>query len=60
MHPDIKLTLTIIATLILMFATSLLLDLALIQRQIIRQIIIYLAITIQFAIGFLLVKIQIK
>jgi len=60
MHPDIKLALTIITTLILMFATSLLLDLALIQRQIIRQIIIYLAITIQFAIGFLLVKIQIK
>ncbi len=52
MNKDIKLILIIVITLGLMFATSLLLELDLVQKQIIRQIIIYIAIILQLFIGF--------
>ena len=52
MNKDIKLILIIVITLGLMFATTLLLELDLVQKQIIRQIIIYIAIILQLFIGF--------
>lgn len=60
MSKDIKLLLTIIITLALMFATSLLLDLQLVQAQPIRKFIIYLLIAIQFFIGFVVFKALLK
>jgi hypothetical protein len=60
MNTDFKIILTIITTLALMFITSLLLDIPLIKALLIRQIIIYIAITVQFIIGFALVKFNLK
>ncbi len=60
MNKDIKLILIIVITLGLMFATSLLLELDLVQKQIIRQIIIYIAIMLQLFIGFVVFKVNLK
>lgn len=60
MNKDIKLILIIVITLGLMFATSLLLELDLVQKQIIRQIIIYIAIILQLFIGFVVFKANLK
>lgn len=60
MKKDIQLLLTIIITLAIMFATSLLLDLPLIQKQLVRQIIIYIAILSEFFIGFAIFKQSLK
>ena len=60
MKKDLKLILIIITTLLLMFATSLLLDLQIVQQQFIRKVIVYVAITIQLLLGFLIPKNQIK
>ncbi len=43
-----------------MFATSLLLDLPLIQKQTVRQIIIYIAIIAELLIGFAIFKQSLK
>lgn len=60
MNKDIKLILIIVITLGLMFATTLLLELDLVQKQIIRQIIIYIAIILQLFIGFIVFKANLK
>ncbi len=60
MNKDIKLILIIVITLGLMFATTLLLELDLVQKQIIRQIIIYIAIMLQLFIGFVVFKANLK
>lgn len=60
MNKDIKLILIIVVTLGLMFATTLLLELDLVQKQIIRQIIIYIAIILQLFIGFVVFKANLK
>lgn len=60
MNKDIKLILIIVITLGLMFATTLLLELDLVQKQIIRQIIIYIAIILQLFIGFVVFKANLK
>ncbi len=60
MNKDIKLILIIVITLGLMFATTLLLELDLVQKQIIRQIIIYIAIILQLLIGFVVFKANLK
>lgn len=58
MNKDLKIISLITGTLVLMFITSLLLDVPLIQAQLIRQCIVYTAIFIQAFIGFVLVKYQ--
>lgn len=60
MVSDLKIILIIVATLILMFATSLLLDLQMVQQQIVRVVIIYIAILAQLVVGFALVKDNLK
>lgn len=60
MKKDIQLLITIIITLAIMFATSLLLDLPLIQKQTVRQIIIYVAIIAELLIGFAIFKTFLK
>ncbi|WP_370214781.1 hypothetical protein [Mesoflavibacter profundi] len=60
MKKDIQVLLTIIITLSIMFATSLLLDLPLIQKQTVRQIIIYIAIIAELLIGFAIFKQSLK
>mgnify|MGYP003680674041 CR=1 FL=1 len=60
MKKDLKLILIIITTLLLMFATSLLLDLQIVQQQFIRKVIVYVAITIQLLLGFLILKNQLQ
>lgn len=60
MNKDIKLLLIIVTTLGLMFATTLLLELDLVQKQIIRQIIIYIAVSVQLLIGFVVFKANLK
>ncbi len=60
MNKDIKLILIIVITLGLMFATTLLLEVDLVQKQIIRQIIIYIAIILQLFIGFVVFKANLK
>lgn len=60
MKKDIQLLITIIITLAIMFATSLLLDLPLIQKQTVRQIIIYIAIIAELLIGFAIFKTFLK
>ncbi len=60
MNKDIKLLLIIVTTLGLMFATTLLLELDLVQKQIIRQIIIYIAVLVQLLIGFIVFKANLK
>jgi hypothetical protein len=51
-----KIIFTILFTLILMFATSLLLDVQLVKDQWIRQFIVYLLIGIELIIGFMMFK----
>jgi len=60
MNKDLKLLLTIITTLSLMFLTSLLLDLQIVKAQVIRQAIIYIFIAIQAFIGFAVFKAILK
>ena len=60
MNPEIKLILTVIVTLLLMFATSLLLDLPIVKSQTIRVVIVYIAIAIQFFFGYKLVLFQVS
>lgn len=60
MNKDLKLLFIIISTLLLMFTTSLLLDVQLVQAQAIRQFIIYLAIALQAFIGFVVFKHALK
>lgn len=60
MASDLKIILIIVATLTLMFATSLLLDLQMVQQQIVRIVIIYIAILVQLVIGFAMVKANLK
>lgn len=60
MNKDLKLLLIIIVTLSLMFATSLLLDLQVVRAQFIRQLIVYILISIEFFIGFLVFKMTLK
>lgn len=60
MASDLKIILIIVATLTLMFATSLLLDLQMVQQQIVRIVIIYIAILVQLVIGFAVVKANLK
>jgi len=56
MNNDLKLLLTIIITLAIMFSTSLLLDLEIVKAQLVRQVIIYAFIVIQAIIGFAIFK----
>ena len=58
MNKDLKIISLITGTLVIMFTTSLLLDVPLIQAQFIRQALVYTAIFIQAFIGFVLVKYQ--
>ena len=51
---------TLIITLLLMFATSLLLDLEIVKRQFVRELIIYIAIAAEGFLGFIMLKYQIK
>jgi hypothetical protein len=60
MSKDFKILLTIVVTLLLMFATSLLLDLQLVQRQTVRQLLVYLTISIEAVIGYMFVKLFLK
>lgn len=53
---DIKLLLIIIAGLLLMFVTSLLLDIEIIQALLIRKALVYLLILIEFIFFYQLVK----
>ena len=55
-----KIIITILGTLLIMFITSFLLDLEIIQQQPVRQIIIYMLIVIQGYIGFKLYSYLIK
>lgn len=56
MNKDLKLILVIIVTLLLMFTTSLLLDLKIFQARLIRELIVYVAIVIEFVLGVLIFK----
>jgi hypothetical protein len=60
MKDNLKLITVILATLLLMFATSLLLEIELIQKEWIRLMIVYLAIIIEMTIGFLILKLFLK
>lgn len=60
MNKNLKLILIIIIPIALMFATSLLLDLQLVQDQLVRKFIIYLLIAIEAFIGFVVFKAEIK
>ena len=56
MKQDIKVILIVIITLAIMFATSLLLDLQIVQNQFIRKAIIHIAIIVQLVFGFITLK----
>jgi hypothetical protein len=60
MSPDLKLLLTIIITLIIMFATTLLLEIPLVQAETVRKLIVYLLVVLEFFIGFQMVRFQLK
>lgn len=60
MKKDIKILTIIISTLLLMFATSLLLDLQIVKAQMVRKLIVYIAISLWLLIGFLITKYELK
>ena len=60
MRTDLKLISIIIATIALMFLTSLLLELEIVMRFLIRELMVYLTMAIEFLIGLKLVSYLIR
>ena len=56
MKQNIQIIATIIITFILLFATSLLLDIPLIEKSITRSILIFMLMIIELGFGFLILK----
>lgn len=60
MNKDLRILIILILTPVIMFATSLLLDLQIFQKQFVRQLIVYAVILLQLFLAFILIKFQIK
>lgn len=52
MNPSLKIIITIVATILIMLATTMLLELDLINKEITRKLIIYLTLLVELYIGF--------